>query len=232
MQYCHNNSDLAERIVELSINCSVYLQTAYFQNPKHKLIFNERTVNFIPTVIQILRINIKILPVSPMTAITVAAFWPHSILASHLNAGSCQNFYLKRKDCSHFEVIEQYLQKEMRRYSDPQLCEERCMDPPYPGVENALFYTKGLRHKLSMQVTQHLWMLRRCTGVHLQAVMPWQRNDQRLQAKYIYKELIINPVNTELGIHMDVHTDRSLLGVSLCKRVLFNSAVRGLRKIV
>jgi hypothetical protein len=63
---------------------------------------------------------------------------------------------LKRKDCSHFQVIEQYLQKEMRRYSDPQLCEEHCMDPPYPGVEAALFYTKGLRHELSMQVRQYL----------------------------------------------------------------------------
>jgi hypothetical protein len=44
----------------------------------------------------------------------------------------------------------------MRRYSDPQLCEELSMDPLYPGVGDALFYAEGLRHELSMQVKQYL----------------------------------------------------------------------------
>jgi hypothetical protein len=47
----------------------------------------------------------------------------------------------------------------MRRYSDAQLCEERCMDPSYPGVGDALFYTEGLRHELSVQVRQYLSVL-------------------------------------------------------------------------
>jgi len=56
---------------------------------------------------------------------------------------------------------------------------------------------RGLRRELSVQVRRYHWTLWRGTGVQLQAGCHGNVKDQRLHAKYIYKELIINTVNTE-----------------------------------
>jgi len=62
--------------------------------------------------------------------------------------------------------------------------------------------------------------------------IPWQRKDQRLHAKYVYKELIINIVNTQKDIHMKVHIYLSLLGITPSRCGLFQDVVKGLKKAV